>query len=83
MRLQAQTTRLAAAASVSQAIITTQDLDILSESVLRLICTQFDYDFAQMWRINSSRDTVTCMMACDFDGDVAGRDDRSGTVAGC
>jgi len=67
--LQAQTTRLAAAASVSQAIITTQDLDILSESVLRLICTQFDYDFAQMWRINSSRDTVTCMMACDFDGD--------------
>lgn len=68
--LQAQTTRLAAAASVSQAIITTPDIDILAESVLRLICTQFDYDFAQMWRIDRSKNSLICMVACDFDGDV-------------
>ena len=68
--LQAQTGRLAAAASVSQAIITTPDIDILSSSVLRLICTQFDYDFAQIWKIDDSRDELTCTVACNFDGDL-------------
>lgn len=68
--LQAQTTRLAAAASVSHAIITTPELEILSESVLRLICTQFEYDIAQIWTINEARNELSCSMTSDFDGNV-------------
>lgn len=68
--LQQQTARLAAAASVSQAIITTQDLDELLESVLRLICVQFDFDGARILAINEDRTTLTCTMACNIRGEV-------------
>ncbi|MGJ3240570.1 MAG: GAF domain-containing protein [Anaerolineae bacterium] len=68
--LQAQTMRLATAASVSQAIITTADVKTLSENVLSLICIQFDYDFAQIWMINPERSSFTCEMACDANGEI-------------
>ncbi len=68
--LQEQTTRLAAAASVSQSIITTPDLTELSERVLRLICEQFDYDIAQIWTLNNTRDELQCVSASNRQGDV-------------
>jgi PAS domain S-box-containing protein len=68
--LQQQTARLAAAASVSQAIIATQDLDQLLESVLRLICVQFNYDNALVLCINEERTELTCAMACNVNGDI-------------
>lgn len=68
--LQVQTTRLSAAASVSQAIITTPNLDELLENVLRLICTQFKYDIAHILLLNEDRNTLECTMACDSDGNV-------------
>lgn len=46
--LQRQTARLAAAASVSQAIIAHEGIDQLLEHVTGLICSQFEYDGAQV-----------------------------------
>jgi signal transduction histidine kinase/putative methionine-R-sulfoxide reductase with GAF domain len=68
--LQNQTTRLAAAASVSQAIITTPDLNELLENVLRLICVQFDFDSAEIRKINDDRSALICIMACNNMGEV-------------
>jgi PAS domain S-box-containing protein len=68
--LQHQTTRLAAAASVSQAIITTSDLNELLESVLRLICVQFEFDSAEVRKINEDRSALVCLMACNSNGEV-------------
>ncbi|MEM9953871.1 MAG: GAF domain-containing protein [Chloroflexota bacterium] len=68
--LQAQTTRLAAAASVSQVIITTSDLQQLADDSLRLICTQFGQDFAQIWQIDHSRNELICISATNAVGDV-------------
>lgn len=68
--LQQQTTRLAAAASVSQAIIATQDLDELLERVLSLICVQFDYEGARVLSLNDERTLLTCRMAYNIRGEV-------------
>lgn len=68
--LEQQTTRLAAAASVSKALITTQEIDQFTQQVLSLICMQFEYDFARVYLINESRTALRCMMASDYDGNA-------------
>ena len=64
--LQQQTARLAAAASVSQAIIGNRDLEGLLKAVLSLICMQFAYDTAQIQRVSGT--SITCLMAIDDHG---------------
>jgi signal transduction histidine kinase/putative methionine-R-sulfoxide reductase with GAF domain/PAS domain-containing protein len=68
--LQHQTARLAAAASVSQAIIANHEWDNLLSDVLRLICVQFDYQSAQILTLDDDYRHVTCVMACDLQGNI-------------
>ena len=68
--LQAQTTRLSAAARVSKAIITTPNLEELLENILCLICSEFDYDIAHVLLLNQERDNLEYVMACDIRGDI-------------
>lgn len=68
--LQAQTKRLSVVASASQAITTTSDLDDLTETVLSLICTRFDYYSAQILLLDDDRNTLTCSTACHGDGTI-------------
>jgi PAS domain S-box-containing protein len=60
--LQQQSSRLAAAASVSQAIIAHQKLDALLAQVTQVICLQFEYDRAQILALSNDRTNLTCLM---------------------
>ncbi|MCA9915117.1 MAG: GAF domain-containing protein, partial [Anaerolineae bacterium] len=66
--LQQQTARLAAAASVSQAIISQTDIRVVVEHVLLLVCTQFDYAAAQAYIYQGHEEQVECIMACNRHG---------------
>jgi PAS domain S-box-containing protein len=68
--LQQQTLRLAAAVSVSQAIISNNDLTHLLEHVTGLICSQFQYDSVQVFRFSEDRQALNCIVACTLDGVV-------------
>lgn len=70
LSLQQQTSRLAAAASVSQAIISNQNMRELLEQVLRMICQQFEYEFAMVLKLNEDRNTLRVEMACNIEGDI-------------
>lgn len=66
--LQQQTLRLAAAVSVSQAIIAHNDLTGLLEHVAGLICSQFQYDAVQVFRLSEDRLRLECVVACTQEG---------------
>lgn len=66
--LQQQTARLAAAASVTQAIISNHDLDSLLHSVLNLIVIQFAYSSAQVLKADPIQKTVKPIMALNAEG---------------
>ena len=68
--LQSQTSRLSAAASVSQAIISSNDINELLEHVTRLICVQFDYDTAQVYTLQEDNRQLECVMACSITATV-------------
>lgn len=68
--LKQQTTRLGAAASVSQAIISNLDLNTLLRHVTELLCDRFGYDCVQVLTVNDSRNALECSMAYTSDGAV-------------
>lgn len=68
--LQQQTSRLAAAASVSQAIISRANLHQLLEHVTHLICMQFEYDNAQVLIIRDDLNALECVVASNSAGPV-------------
>jgi len=76
--LQQQTARLAAAASVSQAIITQTDIATVVEHVLLLVSTQFDYASAQAFVYEVHEEQIRCIMACNRKGIV--QEDKIGGV---
>jgi len=66
--LQQQTSRLAAASSVSQAIIANEGLMPLLSHVTQLICVQFEFDGAEVFTYSNDRTALRCLVAATPQG---------------